>query len=258
MPTLVFANTALVIPAFNGSDGGWHHYRISITPRIHGFEFRLVQFSVDSLWGKSHQFLLVEDNLHEPKSHLSLLIGAKSSCLKDVRFEVPNIANIGGQQYPLGKVDRINLLGLQLGCPNEDLCRTTKPCEENQQCIPEWRSYRCVCPDGLERMSTPNGEQCVQTTCDPNPCLNLGICRPSDRLLTIDNSSMAVACSCATGWTGPFCDVAVKVPAMHMAWWSLPAAFIALIIEQQDFHKATDANILQIGNDTSNSTTAAG
>ncbi|VDK78321.1 unnamed protein product [Dibothriocephalus latus] len=180
-PTLVFANAILTIPGVNGSDGDWHHYRVSITTR-------------------------------------------------DVRFEVPSVGNIGGQQYPLGKVDRSSLLGLQPGCPNADLCQPLNPCEGNQLCIPEWQSYRCVCPDGLELMSAPDGVQCVQTTCDPNPCRNLGICRPSDTLITIDNISLAVACSCPTGWTGALCELSVPMQNIHMAWWSLPAAFIVLIL----------------------------
>nr|VZI21553.1 unnamed protein product [Spirometra erinaceieuropaei] len=300
-PTLAFANTVLEIPNVNGSDGDWHHYRVSITPRIHGFEYRLVQFAVDELWDDNHKFFLVDTNLPEPKPHLSLLIGAKSSCLQDVRFEVPTMTNIAGQQYPLGNADRFKLVGLQPGCPNEDLCRNRNPCEGNQQCIPEWQSYRCVCPDGLELMSTPNGMQCVQTTCDPNPCRNLGICRPSDTLFTIDNISMAVTCSCPAGWTGSFCEIAAPVKAVHMAWWSLPAAFMVLIIalwttfcwfwwkkrrnnstgvscqktnaqgsrvvnepvlnetfkhETQEYQKSADPEVLKIGNDASNSTTA--
>ena len=55
---------------------------------------------------------------------------------------------------------------------------------------------------------------CPIHLCDPNPCLNGGVCTPSGTFVAVGGEPAGFACACGQGWSGLTCDAGVGVFAV--------------------------------------------
>lgn len=88
------------------------------------------------------------------------------------------------------------------------------------------------CREGYgRRMTAFEGEQCVLSSCDPNPCLNEGRCSVLGNATVLWGAeTLAIACECPPPWTGAFCAISKRASAGFLNWWLLPVILVIILI----------------------------
>ncbi|KAM7542075.1 hypothetical protein Aperf_G00000005312 [Anoplocephala perfoliata] len=225
---------ALPLPGIDAANGMWHTIQLTITPIIADTRSRMVELSVDGLWNTFYNVsLLPTDFTSNPLSDGIVVIEAVSSCLSDVRLELRDSRNNVYHDYLINEYTDQRQAFLRKGCETEDLCVLTNPCSTKENCISEWRGYRCECKPGFVRrdISPATVQPCVLNSCDPNPCLNGGECFVlENETLSWENETVGVLCECTSDWTGLFCERPTTVNGGLQNWWLIPFFFILVLI----------------------------
>ncbi|VUZ47933.1 unnamed protein product [Hymenolepis diminuta] len=216
------------------ADGMWHMIQLTVTPIIADTRLRMVELMVDGLWNTFYNVsLLPTDFSSSVIPDRVLILEAVSSCLSDVRLELRDSRNNIYHDYLINEHTETRQAFLQKSCKSEDLCALSNPCGPKEDCISEWRGFRCECKPGYARRLTSSALApiCVLNSCTPNPCLNGGECFVlENETLSWENETVAVLCGCSDGWTGLFCELPPPAKSSLRNWWLIPVFFVLILI----------------------------